>query len=319
MMLRLASKKKPSLISEFNSTKPLPIVLKLINSKYKRTAAARNAVLNTAELLEKILLQLPAVDIVTSQRVSKQWRNSIKGSILMRYHLHSIVRPDEGEVWRADGRETTLRLSSKTYNFDIVFGVKRGPNYRNSLPNDDTFLSNESIVPASLNPFFTSKPAVCSGLLSYHPNTTITPTAAMKGAMQRILNGSKIPFIENMHFTSGPAPKIWMEMSWKLGEKEGTHQVRTPFKETGYTIGDVIEVALNHKTIRVWDSIRGVSYKEHSSFAQKTMLQANGQRQSGALEIISIVFRLAKTLLPSEKEREAMEEREAVEEVEADK
>ena len=42
--------------------------------------AAKSRVFDTPELMEAILLQLPLKDALLSQRVSKQWRNTIVGS-----------------------------------------------------------------------------------------------------------------------------------------------------------------------------------------------------------------------------------------------
>lgn len=46
--------------------------------------AAKSKVFSTTELLEAILLQLPMKDVLLSQRVSKEWRDTIVGSTKLR-------------------------------------------------------------------------------------------------------------------------------------------------------------------------------------------------------------------------------------------
>jgi len=44
------------------------------------TDAARKAVFNTSELLENIISFLPHVDILKTQRLSRQWKNAVDSS-----------------------------------------------------------------------------------------------------------------------------------------------------------------------------------------------------------------------------------------------
>jgi hypothetical protein len=57
--------------------------------------AAKFKVLSTTELLEAILLQLSLKDVLLSQRVSKEWRDTIVGSTKLQQLL--FFRPI-GEV-----------------------------------------------------------------------------------------------------------------------------------------------------------------------------------------------------------------------------
>ena len=89
---------------------------------------AANEVLALPELLEWILLKLPAKEILLAKRVSRTWRNLIKSSPKLQQVL-SIRRPGNPEVWiyryhkqtqRPVGRlEILLACTTGTYNIAI--------------------------------------------------------------------------------------------------------------------------------------------------------------------------------------------------------
>ena len=55
--------------------------------------ASMTAALTTVELLEKILLCLPMLDILKSQRVSRLWKECIRESTLLQRKLFSVALP----------------------------------------------------------------------------------------------------------------------------------------------------------------------------------------------------------------------------------
>lgn len=65
--------------------------------------AAAQAVFNTAELLEAILLELPPLDILVYQRVSKDWRNGVQKSVVVQRALFLAPEEVQGLELEADG------------------------------------------------------------------------------------------------------------------------------------------------------------------------------------------------------------------------
>ncbi|KAF7191951.1 hypothetical protein HII31_06596 [Pseudocercospora fuligena] len=91
------------------------------SAKRKDIEAARNAVLNTEELLEAILSFLPAIDIIKCQRVAQYWRDTIKESAQIKQKL--VIRcSDDSEQWTVQGGKivaTDQTADVLRDNFDI--------------------------------------------------------------------------------------------------------------------------------------------------------------------------------------------------------
>ncbi|KAI5357998.1 putative F-box-like domain superfamily protein [Septoria linicola] len=94
------------------------------------TTAADRA-LNVAELLERILLQLPMKDILLDQRVAKFWRDLVKSSPKLQQAL--FYRPDyEVETWTAVNWEIDSRDDAST----VVEAVTPGVHDQSEIPHD---------------------------------------------------------------------------------------------------------------------------------------------------------------------------------------
>ncbi|KAK6435383.1 hypothetical protein LTR95_008423 [Oleoguttula sp. CCFEE 5521] len=76
---------------------------KRVTRKMARSAA-RHAVFSTTELLESILRQLPLVDLVAVQRISKVFHGCIAGSHKLQMKLFLEPSNDPPERWVAEGR-----------------------------------------------------------------------------------------------------------------------------------------------------------------------------------------------------------------------
>ena len=64
-----------------------------------KTDGPRQAVFNTAELLEAILLQIPTKQLFTIRRVSKQFRDTVDSSVKLQEEMFLRPRKAEKEVW----------------------------------------------------------------------------------------------------------------------------------------------------------------------------------------------------------------------------
>jgi hypothetical protein len=78
------------------------------------TDGPRQAVFKTAELLENILLHLPAMNIFGVQRVSRQFRDIVATSIAIRQKLFLKSSGERRQTWIARSSEWPL---------DAFFGV----------------------------------------------------------------------------------------------------------------------------------------------------------------------------------------------------
>lgn len=70
------------------------------------TDGSRQAVFRTAELLENILVHLPAKTIFGCQRVSRQFRDVIATSAAIRYKLFLKISDEEPQLWAAHSDQT---------------------------------------------------------------------------------------------------------------------------------------------------------------------------------------------------------------------
>ncbi|KXT01685.1 hypothetical protein AC578_2748 [Pseudocercospora eumusae] len=66
-------------------------------------ATAAHAVFDTAELLEAIILELPVLDMLVYQRVSKNWRDGVQNSIVIKRALFLAPEDAKGHELKADG------------------------------------------------------------------------------------------------------------------------------------------------------------------------------------------------------------------------
>ena len=108
------------------------------------TDAARRAVFDTAELLEKILLHVPIKNIFVSQRVCRQFQDLVKTSVTLRQKLFLRAALPDDKMWKLSPRAEALReptlISIPGMPADTV----------TRLLNDSTTMH---VKPAELNPF----------------------------------------------------------------------------------------------------------------------------------------------------------------------
>ncbi|KAK4621835.1 hypothetical protein CLAFUR4_07544 [Fulvia fulva] len=161
------------------STRTPAVLATTRTTRYQAVNAARNAVLNTTELLEHILIHLPADSILAAQRVSKTFKNVIQGSILIDQQIDFARdsprnRPGKVESWQPDSAThpnsttfepwdnssftTAARLTVRDLNtcvFKSSPDPERRTNHYNFLsrtvPNGETFyFKSKNMSPAIL-------------------------------------------------------------------------------------------------------------------------------------------------------------------------
>lgn len=161
------------------STRTPAVLATTRTTRYQAVNAARNAVLNTTELLEHILIHLPADSILAAQRVSKTFKNVIQGSILIAQQIDFARdsprnRPGKVESWQPDSAThpnsttfepwdnssftTAARLTVRDLNtcvFKSSPDPERRTNHYNFLsrtvPNGETFyFKSKNMSPAIL-------------------------------------------------------------------------------------------------------------------------------------------------------------------------
>ncbi|KAK4505879.1 hypothetical protein PRZ48_003844 [Zasmidium cellare] len=112
---------------------------------------AADAVFNTAELIEKILLDVPFRTLLTSQRVSKQWKDAIAGSKEIQEKL--FLRPAKA---KGAFRKFSYLLDRHELGdlFDVIFGPYGRDSAVEHIPFESVDRSKSFALQASLNPLF---------------------------------------------------------------------------------------------------------------------------------------------------------------------
>lgn len=113
------------------------------------TGPAMQAVLNTAELLENILLYVPFFNLIISQRVSTLWRYTITQSTPLKQKLFLAAEPIQHR-WRIAGVTQEFLQSIETVR---ATGLPLLPHHLHSrLPTRDTVVPTQEVYPVRLNP-----------------------------------------------------------------------------------------------------------------------------------------------------------------------
>ncbi|KAF7191965.1 hypothetical protein HII31_06610 [Pseudocercospora fuligena] len=212
-------------------------------AKRNDTLAARNGVFNTEELLEAVLVELPALDLIRCQRVAKSWRDTISTSVAIKEKL--FIKPkSDFENWKLENG----KIVATTDTPDLLGGK-------------DYFSKPLSlavvIVTSSLNPFTpVSQSVATTNVLS---SGNIFPTVGPRGhrafrrcesisvsgdllpAINQLLHGNEMPLLQHMVLVNLPVTNIEICFGLSAGDQH-TARFRIRIKKDGpLTLKDLIE------------------------------------------------------------------------------
>ncbi|KAK4619692.1 hypothetical protein CLAFUW4_11536 [Fulvia fulva] len=183
------------------------------------TDAARRAVFETAELLEQIMLELPAFSIFTSQRVCHQFQDIVRTSSKIQEKLFLRVNSTPDRFILAEPRNIAtpiLRLEEDRERTDF------------------------STVPARVNNM--SRSLGESWSLRWLIGDTVKFSDKLHAAMVRLLRDETQKLsCSSMHLADIPILSARLQCEWSVGDLvRGVGATQTT-SATGITVGDVVE------------------------------------------------------------------------------
>lgn len=212
---------------------------------------SRQAVFQTTELLENILVHLPMRDILVTQRVCQKFDAVIKGSVSIQQKLFS--RPyEKGELWQfTKYPDDPLRTGE--------FSIAKG-----EVPKE------ERLTLAKLNPLFTVCP-IASGdsvesrriMLASQDGYGVAMKEFLTATLDRLLvqNFAGCGTWRNMFITDPPSKELQLAILWTSGGLPcSDHMQEVSYKrDEGITIGYLVEQYLAHRIVihedgRVYDA-----------------------------------------------------------------
>jgi len=207
--------------------------------------AATTAALDTYELLENIISQLPRSDIETVQRVSKQWRQLIGGSfVIRRARCLSVVEtsnPEESFWSHADNDEHTQKL----VNYFVDYPQK--PPHQGNI----TCFQALMHVPAKMCPIIHGKRRASDFYLpgvSFAYDVTSLPSKSFSNIRKEMSKiGAKSPCKSREEFyqqyiSEPPVSIIYLQVSELLRSGRSKPLAQCSLRvSTGVTIKDLVE------------------------------------------------------------------------------
>ncbi|KAK5690964.1 hypothetical protein LTR17_025801 [Elasticomyces elasticus] len=208
--------------------------------------AARQAVLTTAELLELILLQLPAQTVFGTQRVCRQFHDYVAASVLLQQKLFLRLPPQgtDEEIWTLD----RLRFPNYAQLMAGIHETGRGEFVlRIRKTDDDPDIVDREILrqPATLaNPFL----------------KRVEPVMSLRERMERQkelfslnLIGAELMGVaswKNTYLVSVPCKKVTLTLDWAIDVQPpfwGRVNVYNPTasdESNGFALGALLDVLL---------------------------------------------------------------------------
>ena len=280
-------------------------------AKRNDTMAARNGVFNTEELLEAILVELPALDLIRCQRVAKGWRATILASIAIRERL--FIKPkDDFENWNLENG----KIVATTDTPDLLDGK--------SFISMRTSTHAVVIATSSLNPFTISSrlPATTNIRLSGLPSSPgvfrlfegISISNDFRPAINQLIHGKKLPHLEPMVLVNVPVTNA--EVSLHLSA-DGWYRANFSFcieKSGPLTVKDFIEnvtnttgVVFEHQTHGFAPDGRSLE-RSHSTNVMRfaSVLQRMKEVSGCAPQVTHVLIRVFGLIFASEQDMEAV-------------
>lgn len=216
-------------------------------------SAAAQAVLNTTELLENILVHLPNQTIITSMRVCHQFQATIQKSIMIQERLFLRIHGKGTETWKYLEHVGPLGTFART---------KEAPSVQPHDENSHNYVHGISnfIATSSHNPLLTIR----SPFARLHQRVLLAGRH-LEAALHLTLRGYPVPtMLYDMQLTDSPTLWVLAYVTWSDSQNYSgvaSIQMRDP---NGCTIGKILEALRvkilqqykdNPKSIRVDSSL----------------------------------------------------------------
>lgn len=264
------------------------------------TDASRQAVFNTAELLEAILLHVPMKQLFTIRRVSQQFRDCISTSVMLREKMF-LRHGKPAEKWTLRNLRAPETHGLKAQDVEFV------PN-SNIFVNDIRFV--REVTPVRVNPLltpFVRRSGCDSALWLWHGpweflNITATQMLNKPGSWQ------------DMFLVDQPLREISADLCWELNTSPATivsidGEVELTCEE-GFTVGSFFQQLLETPqdvVVRVYDgrqdSRRKCTIKEVLS--KMLSLEKTKKKKKGPWILdAGVTITVEAIVAPTEEERE---------------
>ena len=254
----------------------------------------RQAVFNTAELLEQILLDLPFKNIFSSQRVSRQFRDCIisSGTIQQKLFLQPSKTPRT--MWKlcptlCDGNQRRRWEIPDNAHWSICDAT-------------ETLSATEetrSVVPARLNPLL-------SLLFQYETSVTrhwdVASGERVRLNLDLSIRGN--PSRQQTYFSDPPCQSVTVDMDWRLGKQSKVTGYRhyELYDPDGVTLCAAVKALLSEKDTISFDAARSWNIAKETTL--DTVLKDLGESRSRKAVLTGrrSYFQLKGIVVPTEEE-----------------
>lgn len=213
------------------------------------TDAPRHSALFTPELLETILLQLPALDVVPAQRVCRQFRDVIRTSVKLQRKVFLLPSGDEEQTW--------VLVVNKNAGFAVWFekNVTRWIHHEREKNELEQVKRRE--IPVRVNPFLMCDP-YHFGVDPYHfavARESAQRAACGSSEVWRFRAGGAIDLrhldisLARTYVTDPPCRmlKVTLEVLIKAAPRSRYHLTRDVARAEGVTFGDIFSVVMHER------------------------------------------------------------------------
>ncbi|KAK5680200.1 hypothetical protein LTS10_007127 [Elasticomyces elasticus] len=257
-----------SLTAQPENSKPrerarIPPSTSRVITRSMATDAARQAVLTTAELLELILLQLPARTVFGTQRVCRQFHDCVAASVLLQRKLFLTPPSDIEETWtlvHAPG-PSNAQPQFSLFTGSPLTAVVRIPPTGKLPPNVFGRVGVLRQVATYFGPFW--KPTDQAENL----------TDRMRGTEKLSFKVSGVDLMgeaswKKTYLTTSPCKNVAVHLDWLLATKPVTRgrsdlNIASTGDPNGFTIGPLLDLLLQVEEKPRWYAI-GTRSKRHS-------------------------------------------------------
>ncbi|KAK5740695.1 hypothetical protein LTR17_004500 [Elasticomyces elasticus] len=270
------------------------------------TDAARQAVLTTAELLELILLQLPAQTVFGTQRVCRQFHDCVAASVLLQRKL--FLKPPSGieETWtlvHAPGSSNAQPQFSHLTGLPLTAVVRIAPTGK--LPPNVFRGGLLRQVATQFGPF-------------WKPTTDHVETLAdrIRGTEKLSFKVSGVDLLgeaswKKTYLTTSPCKNVAVHLDWLLATKPVTRgrsdlNIASTGDPNGFTLGSLLDLLLQVEEKPRWYAI-GTESKRHSGLLVDLLQRL--EAESGKKVVVAMLrVEILGVVVPTEEERKTVKD-----------
>ncbi|KAF2167177.1 hypothetical protein M409DRAFT_22606 [Zasmidium cellare ATCC 36951] len=219
---------------------------------------ARNAVLNTAELLENVLFNLPARQLFTVKRVSRRFKAAVEKSIDIQSKMFlRMQEPDESWGVLGDPPLSVVLIPQRPGQ---IFGC-----------------ANSTMKVVKANGAFFKDPRQSADEMARHYGPRLDLHAGMKWSIDAFLKGKSQPW-EDVHITDPPSTTVQLDMCQiDLGLRHRFNVCAKVDNPSGVTLGGLLRESFAQKRPLFFYSdgdavdLRGRSVREFLEDSERTV------------------------------------------------